>query len=298
MPLSPKRLCTSVSQVLQDVRQKYANSEKSQLETVADWLLAAFQESELQFLNILHDQPMDKACPCSCRLHGSDTGTPVRSEALFTAGGLFIPSLGFSRTNAPQSSLVSICLVLRNLALKPIPCCAVGGDAGGRGAGGGRRPAGRLLPGEERARRGGVCGRPGGRYLPGHPRVSKQQGGPCQDQGAALSSLACWALWIRTVPLQSLQSINTCMVVHFVEMSPACNALHANQPSRRPKHVSSVLLQVGLVVTTALVLRSVPESLLPLAPSLLSRGRNLTGSGRLPLLLWVLLQATRRAPSG
>ena len=49
------------------------------------------------------------------------------------------------------------------------------------------------------------------------------------------------------------------------------------------------------MVTTALVLRSVPESLLPLAPSLLARGRSLTGSGRLPLLLWVLLQATRRA---
>ena len=49
------------------------------------------------------------------------------------------------------------------------------------------------------------------------------------------------------------------------------------------------------MVTTALVLRSVPESLLPLAPTLLARGRSLTGSGRLPLLLWVLLQGTRRA---
>ena len=53
------------------------------------------------------------------------------------------------------------------------------------------------------------------------------------------------------------------------------------------------LLQVGLVVTTALVLQSVPEALLPLAPTLLARGRTLTGSGRLPLLLWLLLQATK-----
>jgi hypothetical protein len=50
---------------------------------------------------------------------------------------------------------------------------------------------------------------------------------------------------------------------------------------------------VGLVVTVALVLRSVPEALLPLAPTLLARGRSLTSPGRLHLLLWTLLQATR-----
>ena len=48
-------------QVLQDVRQKYKASEQSQLESVADWLLAAFRDAELPFLNILHDQPMAKA---------------------------------------------------------------------------------------------------------------------------------------------------------------------------------------------------------------------------------------------
>ena len=47
------------------MRQKYAASEQSQLETVADWLLAAFQDTELQFLNILHDQPMAQACRLS-----------------------------------------------------------------------------------------------------------------------------------------------------------------------------------------------------------------------------------------
>ena len=56
-------------------------------------------------------------------------------------------------------------------------------------------------------------------------------------------------------------------------------------------------VQVGLVVTAALVLRSVPEALLPLAPALLKAGRSLTGSGRLPLLLWLLLQATKRDPA-
>jgi len=64
----PSGLCPVCLQVLQDVRQKYASSEQSQLETVADWLLAAFQESELQFLNILHDQPMVKVCFSYCQL--------------------------------------------------------------------------------------------------------------------------------------------------------------------------------------------------------------------------------------
>ena len=49
-----------MSQVLQDVVEKYNASERSQLETVADWLLAAFRDAELPFLNVLHDQPMAK----------------------------------------------------------------------------------------------------------------------------------------------------------------------------------------------------------------------------------------------
>ena len=56
----------SLLQVLQEVRQKYKASEQSQLETVADTLLAAFHNSELQFLNILHDQPMSKVCLFVC----------------------------------------------------------------------------------------------------------------------------------------------------------------------------------------------------------------------------------------
>ncbi len=83
------------SQVLQDVRQKYANSEQSQLETVADWLLAAFQESELQFLNILHDQPMSKACPSLCQLDWSSIGTAALAEFLDIRP--YICSLGYNR---------------------------------------------------------------------------------------------------------------------------------------------------------------------------------------------------------
>lgn len=46
------------------------------------------------------------------------------------------------------------------------------------------------------------------------------------------------------------------------------------------------------MVTLALLLRAVPEALLALAPSLLARGRGLSSPGRLPLLLWLLTQAT------
>lgn len=49
------------------------------------------------------------------------------------------------------------------------------------------------------------------------------------------------------------------------------------------------------MVTLALVVRSVPEALLALAPSLLARGRSLSSPGRLPLLLWLVTQATRYA---
>ena len=56
---------TSCSIVVAETCEKLSGVLQSQLETVADWLLAAFQDSELQFLNILHDQPMSKAGPCS-----------------------------------------------------------------------------------------------------------------------------------------------------------------------------------------------------------------------------------------
>ena len=39
---------------------KYKDSDRSQLETVADHLLSVFRDAELPFLNIVADQPLDK----------------------------------------------------------------------------------------------------------------------------------------------------------------------------------------------------------------------------------------------
>lgn len=51
--------------MIADVRSKYKDSDRSQLETVADYLLGIFRESEVLFLNILADTPLSQVHPKS-----------------------------------------------------------------------------------------------------------------------------------------------------------------------------------------------------------------------------------------